>query len=456
MNALGCRKLECVFGGVRALKEVDLDVNDCEFVCIVGTNSAGKTTLLNFINGTINGSDSRRSGQVLLRGVDISALPLESRAKMGVIRSFENPRLWSDLSCLDNVALGVRNGGIRSRRELAMKSLAQVDAANLASTEGSKLSVGQKRIVELARIIARLNECGSKGALLLLDEPFRGLDSQARQKVVEILRNRVLGQVPVLMVEHEYELVRDLKPRFVYMDNGRIVSPPAVTSIAQDCPRCDPPTSYGAPVLQVHDVRAGYNGAEVLHGINLELHEGECVRLEGGNGAGKSTLIRVVLGALPVQSGRVSVRSVPVTSPPRFDNGMGYSPQEAESFCGRLTVADVLNLARERAARLRCSPDMGVRFLDRFPELLSIQSKVVSELSSGQRSLVFVAVAFSTEPTLLVLDEPTAGMSVEWSERVYGFIGDEWFGPHRAALIVEHKPWNFPARRVCLEKGRMI
>ena len=173
-------------------------------------------------------------------------------------------------------------------------------------------------------------------------------------------------------------------------------------------------------LLEAEDIRAGYGGAVVLHGVHVHAAPGEIVSIIGPNGAGKSTLLKALYGLVRVRSGRVALRGGDVTHlrpDLRTRRGMNFVPQTDNVF-PTLTIAEnlrvaVLGLPRsERRAAL-------ARVLELFPLLGERARQRAGTLSGGQRKLLALARALATGPELLLLDEPSAGLDPTAMDMVF-------------------------------------
>jgi branched-chain amino acid transport system ATP-binding protein/neutral amino acid transport system ATP-binding protein len=165
-------------------------------------------------------------------------------------------------------------------------------------------------------------------------------------------------------------------------------------------------------VLTVERVVAGYHAAdEILKGVDLTVGAGEIVALIGPNGAGKSTLLKVIAGLLRPRAGRVRLGEVDITgeAPRRISaRGLAYVPQEANTFAS-MSVRENLEMGGYLA------PAEAARRIDalfeRFPVLAEKRRQAARSLSGGQRQVLAMAMALMVQPTLLLLDEPSAGLS---------------------------------------------
>ena len=175
---------------------------------------------------------------------------------------------------------------------------------------------------------------------------------------------------------------------------------------AAPAPRAGP-----APFLDARGMTGGYGAADILHGCDISVARGEIAVIVGPNGAGKSTAMKAVFGMLPLRAGTVRLDSDDITaiSPQaRVARGMGFVPQTANIFTS-MTVEENL----EMGAFLRRDDITGTmaQVYDLFPILKEKRHQAAGELSGGQRQQVAVGRALMTEPTVLMLDEPTAGVS---------------------------------------------
>ena len=449
MTVLECQDVTCEFDGRRVLNGASLHVADRELVGIEGLNAAGKTSLLNAICGIAR----LRSGEIRLHGQPIANRSTATIARLGVLRSFENGSLWQNISLKDHIARALIMGSWRDRRKRAVNWLSIFDLPNDGRT-ARELSLGQRRRLELARVIARATERGA-GCIVLLDEPFRGLDTEGRESVCRLLEEHLRGKVTTLMVEHQVDLVDRLATRKVWMEDGRISEVPARHREIHRASEQTATTS-GHPVLEIKNLRAGPDGIEVLHGVSLTINEGETVQLSGRNSSGKTTLFRVIMGGLVPQIGELRIFGQRLKHPEdRPAIGIGYAAQGGQ-LIDSLTVKDHLDFARQVAKRHQRASSLGPAFLNAFPELQEIAHTPAGRLSSGQRSLVSVATAVSQEPQMLIADEIAAGLSGVLKDRLFRFLREIWFSPQRTTLFVEHESVNLPARRIVLERGQFV
>jgi branched-chain amino acid transport system ATP-binding protein len=221
--ALRLRGVGRRFGGLHAVSDVDLDIVAGERRAILGPNGAGKTTLFNVIAGDLPVT----SGRIELFGRDVTAAPPRARAKLGLARSYQQSRLFLNLTVADNLylsALGVRSGHLRpviTRRDGELRERAQEAATRVAiddklSEQVGSLSHGEHRQVAVAMALA------SQPRMLMLDEPASGLSRGERQLLTDLLL--ALGnEITLIVIEHDMDVALRVAESVTMMHEGRVI-----------------------------------------------------------------------------------------------------------------------------------------------------------------------------------------------------------------------------------------
>ena len=243
------------FGGVTAVNDLSLTVGEGEFVSIIGPNGAGKTTLFNLVTGL----DMPDSGTIKFSGQDITGLPAERLASLGIARTFQHGRVFGNLSVLDNVLVGAhaRLSAVRpdwpivgpiAELALALVRPAAVKAEETALRAQAKdilalfgerliprldnpafsLSYANRRRLEIARALAL------RPRLLLLDEPTAGMNPTETTEMLEIIRGLKGTGLTILLIEHKLDLVMQLSDRVVVMDEGAKIAEGLPDAVASD------------------------------------------------------------------------------------------------------------------------------------------------------------------------------------------------------------------------------
>jgi len=231
MAILQIEKVSKQFGGVAALKDVSLDVEEHRITALIGPNGAGKTTLFNIVAGTFPPT----TGAVRLAGQGLNGMAAHERVQLGIGRTFQNALLFDNMTVLENVmvgchprshtgivACGLRLPAMRREEEFiyleAMKYLNLVGLGLHTDELASNLPFGQQRLVAIARSLA------AEPRLLLLDEPAAGLNALEKMDLIDLVHRIQEMGVTVLLVEHDMTLVMQLAEWIAVLDAGRKIA----------------------------------------------------------------------------------------------------------------------------------------------------------------------------------------------------------------------------------------
>jgi branched-chain amino acid transport system ATP-binding protein len=230
------------FGGLVAVDRVSFDIRSGEIFGLIGPNGAGKTTLFNLITGLIPAS----SGVLQFQDQRLNGLPPHRIAACGLARTFQNLRLFGELSALENVqigrhlltreSLGASLGrspqshlAEQQTREAALDLLALVGLGDLAQQQARTLAYGDQRRLEIARALAL------EPKLLLLDEPAAGMNPSEKHALSDLIRSiRQRFDLTVLLIEHHVPLVMGLCDRLAVLDFGRLIALGTPEAVRQD------------------------------------------------------------------------------------------------------------------------------------------------------------------------------------------------------------------------------
>ncbi len=219
------------FGGLKALDEVSLTVQEGEIFGLIGPNGAGKTTLFNLVSGAFRVS----SGSVLFRGQEISLLPDYRICTLGIARTYQNIRLFGKMSVLGNVMVGQHSrtrSGLWSTilrlpgqkvENARSKRIAEewLDFFHLSAKSGDKassLAYGEERRLEMARALS------SKPSLLLLDEPSAGMNPQEVRELNELIQKIRSRGITIFLIEHNMRVIMDICDRIAVLDFGQKIA----------------------------------------------------------------------------------------------------------------------------------------------------------------------------------------------------------------------------------------
>jgi len=215
------------FGGLKAVDQVNLTIREGEIVSVIGPNGAGKTTFFNVLTGVYPGT----RGQILFRGESVRGLPSHEIVARGIARTFQNIRLFADMTALENAMVGrhcrtaqfllgplLRTAAFREEEDaveaFAKDLLEFVGLRSLGNERARNLPYGAQRRLEIARALA------SEPRLLILDEPTAGMNPTECADLVALVRKVRERGVTVLLIEHQMRVVMDISDRVFVFDYG--------------------------------------------------------------------------------------------------------------------------------------------------------------------------------------------------------------------------------------------
>ena len=232
MELLKTENLSIDFGGLRAVNNLNMEINEGELVGLIGPNGAGKTSVFNLLTGVYKPTE----GSIKISGVNTFNLKTNKIVELGISRTFQNIRIYKQLSVLDNVRISLdqkenystlaaifRTKKFRNMEsELTKKALEYLrmfDLESMANNRADSLSYGNQRKLEIARAL----DCNPK--LLLLDEPAAGMNPNETQELMDIIRNiRDNMGISILLIEHDMDLVMGICERLYVLNFGEIIA----------------------------------------------------------------------------------------------------------------------------------------------------------------------------------------------------------------------------------------
>ena len=232
MNRLELKNVSLSFGGVKAVQNFSLTAQEGQIIGVIGPNGAGKTTIFNVISGVYTADE----GQIFLDGEEITKLAQHRIALKGISRTFQNIRLFNDLSVEDNVKAGMDTSlrysmassifrlpsywkQEKAAHERALELLSLFDMQDMASAQAGSLPYGAQRRLEIVRALA------TGPSLLLLDEPAAGMNPSETAELMEtILKIRDTFHIAIMLIEHDMNLVMNVCEGICVLNFGRVIA----------------------------------------------------------------------------------------------------------------------------------------------------------------------------------------------------------------------------------------
>jgi branched-chain amino acid transport system ATP-binding protein len=219
------------FGGIIALNNVSLHVNEKEIVGLIGPNGSGKTTLINVISGLYKPD----SGKIIFKGADISKTPTHLRCRMGISRTYQITCLFGRLTALENVIVSILNSerygkiSVAQAKRLANDILITLGLEKIKDTYARLLTAPQRRLLEIARAL------GGNSELLLLDECVTGLTPSETLGVLNVIKKiSKEKEISIIMVEHIMHAVMSVSDRVIVLHEGKKIAEGPPKKVAED------------------------------------------------------------------------------------------------------------------------------------------------------------------------------------------------------------------------------
>ena len=469
---LDVRNVHVSYGGVRALRGVTLAVTEGEIVAVLGNNGAGKSTLLRAISGTLAFQRGTiDDGAVELRGRPLTGLDPADVVRSGVVQVPEGRRIFGDLTVAENLRAGTfGRGGREGLAEAHARVFELFPRLEERRTQrASLLSGGEQQMLAIGRALM------ADPKVLLLDEPSLGLAPQVVDRIGEIVQQINAQDTAVVLVEQNAAMALKVAHRALVLEVGEVALEGDAKELASsDAVRerylgvaGEAQAVTAEPIrrvtsgkrepklLEVEQVTVRFGGLVALDDVSLGVPPATTQAIIGPNGAGKSTLLNVLTGVYKATSGRVGYGGAALTRlrPPQIA-ALGVSRTfQNLALSPTATVRENLLLGRHRLSKsgfvtgglrlpgARRELAEQVRVVDGIGDLLGLSDFLdspMADLPYGVRKRAEVARALCAEPSLLLLDEPVAGMNHDESREMARTIVQLREALGISIVLVEH------------------
>ena len=474
---LTVRGLEVAYGKAQVLFGVDLHIERGEILALLGTNGAGKSTVLAAVCGLVD----PKAGRVTLDGEDITGISPQRALELGIVLVPGGKAVFPTLTVDEHLRLAAWTLERSDPEHVARATERVLDLFPVLRARGGQragnLSGGEQQMLALAQALI------AKPRVLLVDELSLGLAPLIVEQLLDVVREIHAAGTTVVLVEQSVNVAASLAHRAVFLEKGtvRFSGPtadllergdimravflggavsgngdgqPAPARFAEAvCPTCG--HEHGV-ALEAVELSVTFGGIRAVDGVSFQVRQGEVVGLIGPNGAGKTTVLDLISGYLEPTAGRVRLAGEDVTDlapDVRAWRGLGRSFQDARLFA-TLTVREAIAAAFERHVPVRdalaafvLSPavkasereiDEQVSALIDLLGLDAFADKFVGELSTGSRRIVDLACVLAHQPSVLLLDEPSSGIAQREAEALGPLILDVRDRTGAAIVIIEH------------------
>ncbi len=446
------RGINKAFHGIPVLRDVDFDLYTGEVHALAGENGAGKSTLMKILQGVYQTD----SGEIRVDGERRRFSSTSDALAAGIGMVFQEFSLIPTMSVARNIFLAREpaRAGWLNDREMVRRARAIFDDMGVdvdpRATVGN-LSTAYWQLTEIAKAL------GHDARVLIMDEPTASLARHETDALFDLLRRLKARGIAIIYISHRMEEIYRICDRITVLRDGRrVITAPAAEISPQQLVehivgrRLEGTLAWqdrqvdrsGQPILDVENLQAGQR----VRGVSFRVHSGEVVGLAGLMGSGRSELARCLFGIDPPTAGTVRVRGRKVSlrgSKDAIDAGIALIPEDrrAQGLVLDHTVRD--NLLLPLLSRMRRGPFLNDRAGSAQAAALmkSLQIKAqraeqpVRQLSGGNQQKVVIAKWLATEPDILIMDEPAAGVDIGTKTEIVGTIRDFANQGHGVVLI---------------------
>ena len=494
-NLLSIRSLDVAYGQVQVLFGVNLEVTEGEIIALLGTNGAGKSTVLRAISGLV----TPRSGSVTIEGSDITGMAPHKIAALGVSQVPGGRGVFPSLTVAENL----RTAGWMYKRDKGHVERATAEVLELfpilrskLEQQAASLSGGQQQMLTLGMAFI------SRPRLLMIDELSLGLAPVVVEQLLEVVKELRSRGTTIILVEQSVNVALTVAETAYFMEKGEIKfhgptaelleRPDVLRSVflegaasRQAAPARTRPRALASPsgngaspvILETTGVTKSFAGVRAIDEVSIELRDGEILGIIGPNGAGKTTLFDLLSGFLLPDEGRIEFAGRDITTlrpEKRSLLGLARSFQDARLF-GALTVYQAIAVALDRELDVRDPvaaalnlPEIGdaerrvgtrVDELIAFMGLEAFRDKFINELSTGSRRIVDLACQLGMEPRVILFDEPSSGIAQRETEALAPLLLRIREETGASLLVIEHDMpliTTVADRIVALDLGRVV
>lgn len=436
------------YAGVQALKHASFELRAGEVHALIGENGAGKSTFIKIITGAVEAD----SGEIKLDGQTIQDNSPQLAKSLGIAAIYQQPALFPELTVAENIALGVeqpsgwRPINWKARHVRATELLAQVGAKISTEALAGELTMPQQQLVEIARAL------GANARVLIFDEPTASLSEEDTQNLFRVIGELRARGVAIIYISHRLDELPVIADRVTVLRDGVTIETRQMAEVnRQELIRLmvgrelsaifpkravalgpNREVGFGETVLEVRNLTCREAG---IRDISFTVRAGEILGLAGLVGAGRTELAQTLFGLTPADSGEIHLRgqAVKIASPSQAaELGIAYVPEDRRRhgvilelpISANTTLASLRNLSKfgflDFAAERELAADYASRLCVKTPALFA----TAGTLSGGNQQKVALSRWLATNPSVLILDEPTQGIDVGAKSEIHSLMGE--------------------------------
>lgn len=435
---LRMEKISKHFPGVQALDHVDFEVYPGEILGFVGENGAGKSTLIKILSGVY----TKDHGTIWLDGQPVEPRSPNEAQNLGISTIYQELALVPHLTVAENIFLNREPRRVPAIGMVDFRLMNQKAEAILhdlgANLPGNKrlreLTVAAQQMVEIAKAVSQ------NASLILMDEPTSALSSKEVDALFALMRRLKEKGIPVVFISHRLEEILQVVDRIIVMRDGRRVGSLSISEATEAklirlmvgrevglFPKEE--AKIGEPALEVRNL-----SGDGIKDVSFTVHKGEIVGLAGLIGAGRTDLARLICGVDRPTGGEILVdgKKVKIGSPAdAVRYGIGWVPEDRKqhglvlgmNVKQNTTMAILRRISNPLGAvRTKKETEISIRYVQALSIATPSLAQTVRNLSGGNQQKVVLAKWLSTEPKVLIMDEPTRGIDVGAKAEVHALM----------------------------------
>ncbi|BDR74907.1 ABC transporter ATP-binding protein [Clostridium tetani] len=437
-----------------AIKNINLTVNEGEFILIVGPSGCGKSTLIRLLNRVVpDYYGGTIEGEVSINGRNIEFLDKKQVIEnVGMV--YQHPEKQIVLQDVEReIAFGLENFNtdINTMKRNVSEVISLLGLNKIRDKQTTEISGGEKQRVAIASVVSMDPQ------IIAFDEPISQLDPISAEEVLNSIKrlNRDLGKT-IILVEQRLDKCFHMADRIIFMENGEIIGQgtpknipenivnkyhlPTITYIFKEAGLQTLPITvkegrdiirnnkfqdlkeddlkFKEVVMEIEKLNFEYErGYKILKDLSFKLHRGEIMTVMGENGAGKSTLFKIIAGMIDKYKGKVLIDNKNIKSLKLKERikKIGYLSQNPNDYFGRKTVFEEVGYTLKNIGEYK---EEKVEQVMKLLNISYLEDKNPRDLSGGEKQRVAIACTIITDPEILILDEPTRGMDAEAKENL--------------------------------------
>jgi len=434
---LRMRGISKSFPGVKALDDVDLELYAGEVLALVGENGAGKSTLLKILSGAY----LRDEGSIEFDGKELGNYTPRESLDMGVAIIYQEIDNFQTLTVAENILvnnLPVKNKfkqiDWKESTKRAQNALNKITDEVQPNVLMSTLSTAQQQLVEIAKAV------DTNMKVLVMDEPTSALNRVETERLLKLVRQIADSGVGVVYISHRMDEIFSVSDRIQVMRDGKsvailktsetdrnvVVNHMVGRTLDEMYPHVQLPP--GEKLLEVRDLSAGK-----VKNVNFSLYKGEILGLFGLMGAGRTDLARILFGDISMKTGEILIKGkkISFSSPEQaIANDIAYIPSERKiegllrgtSVKFNTTISIIKKLMKFLRLDLREEEKITQKWIQDLKIRTPSSTTPIDSLSGGNQQKVVIAKWLETNPTILILNDPTRGIDVGAKVDIYGLM----------------------------------